>query len=334
MADHPAVRTWPLSFDISARLPFSGAHAMSGWLMGPVHLPIECPPTLVYCIAGGGQSVSAFDLEVPGLRNFSFAEHLAARGLFVAAFDHPGIGASTPVADLYQLEVSTVASAHAHVVAALKALIGEGSAGLDLPPVDDLRVIGLGHSMGAMVLDVLQARERPFAAIVALGHGGGGLPEVLTPAELALAGRSGADVDERVAELARARFAVDSTVPKRPPAHGTFFGDDVPAEAITAMGDHQTELLYHCALQTLIPGSIAADLAAIDVPVFLGLGEHDLIHDPHSVVASYASASDVTLFVLAGAGHCQLQAGNRVVLWSRLEQWIAAVAAPSQRFSR
>jgi pimeloyl-ACP methyl ester carboxylesterase len=326
MGDHPAVRRWPLSIDVSAQLPFPGAHSMTGWLMGPVHLTIGFSPTLVYCIPGGGQTASAFDLEVPGLRHFSLAEHLAARGLFVAAFDHPGIGASTPVADLYQLDVGAVASAHAEAVAVVGRMVRVGAFEPDLPALDDLRVVGLAHSMGAMVLDVMQARERSFDALVALGHGGGGLPEVLTPEELALEGFTGPTLAERVADLARARFAADSTVPKRPPAHGRFFGEDVPAEVITAMGEHEAELLYHCALQTLVPGSIAADMAAIDVPVFLGFGEHDLIPRPHSVVESYVSSADVTLFVLAGAGHCQLQAGNRFVLWNRLERWIATVA--------
>jgi pimeloyl-ACP methyl ester carboxylesterase len=301
-----------LSVDVSEQLPFEGAHSMTGWLMEPVEMP-SGPPTFVYCIAGGGATASAFDLEVEGCEDLSFARYLASRGLFVAAFDHPGVGASTPVPDLYRLDVGTVARAHARVVATLK------------QSFDDVRVVGLGHSMGAMVLDVMQARERVFDAVVALGHGGGGLPEVLVPEELALAGGSGSAFNGVIAELARARFGPDSTVPKRLPAHGTFFGDDVRVELVAAMGAHQAELLYHCALQVLIPDSIAADMAAIDVPVFIGLGERDLIDNPHAVVASYTGSRDVTLFVLPGAGHCQFQAGNRHALWSRIEQWIEAV---------
>jgi pimeloyl-ACP methyl ester carboxylesterase len=300
-----------LSVDVSEQLPFEGTYAMSGWIFEPVDAPIR--PTLVYCIAGGGAAASAFDLEVDGFEDFSFARHLASRGLFVAAFDHPGVGTSTPVPDMYRLDVGTVASAHAHVVATVS------------QSFDNVRVVGLGHSMGGMVLDVMQARHGQFDAIVALGHGGGGLPEVLTAEEVALAGGSGSGFDTAVTELARARFRPDSTVPKRLPAHGTFFGEDVPAEVVAAMGAHQAELLYHCALQVLIPDSIAAEMAAIDVPVFIGLGERDLIDNPHAVVASYTGSSDVTLSVLAGAGHCQFQAANRHALWRRIAQWIEVV---------
>jgi pimeloyl-ACP methyl ester carboxylesterase len=322
----PLVRVWPLSVDVSDQLPFPGKHSMTGWLMGSAQLQVEATPTLVYCIAGGGNAASAFDLEVAGFEDLSLARHLAASGFLVAAFDHPGVGTSTPVPDLYLLDVGKVASAHAQVVATLRQRIRGGVVELGLPPVEAVRVVGLGHSMGGMVLDVIQARERSFDAVVVLGHGGAGLPEVLTADELALVGGSGPAFDEAVAELARARFAPDSTVPKRPPAHGVFFGDDVPEGLIAALGAHQAELLYHCALQTLIPGSIAPEMAAIDVPVFVGLGERDLIDDPHSVVASYTGSTDVTLFVLPGAGHCQLQAGNRQVLWNRIERWMAMIA--------
>jgi pimeloyl-ACP methyl ester carboxylesterase len=322
------VQVWPFSVEVGAQLPFEGAHSMMGWLMGPTQRPVGVPPTLVYCLAGGGTTASVFDLQVPGFEDLSFARFLAARGVLVAAFDHPGIGRSAPVPDLYVLGVGAVASAHAHVVATLKDLISAGAVDLPLESFGAIRAIGLGHSMGGMVLDVIQAREGSFDAVVVLGHGGGGLPEVLTPAELALARTSGCAFDGQVEMLARARFAADSTVPRRLPTHGAFFGEDVPSALIAAMGEHQAELLYHCALQTLIPGSIASDMAAIHVPVFLGLGERDLIADPHSVVASYRGSPDVTLFVLAGAGHCQFQAGNRRVLWDRIERWLAALAAP------
>ena len=61
------------------------------------------------------------------------------------------------------------------------------------------------------------------------------------------------------------------------------------------------------------------------MPVFVGLGERDLVADPHRVAASYTGTGDVHLFVLPGAGHCQNQAPNRHELWDRIAWWVSGV---------
>ena len=324
------VQTWPLSIDVSSLLPVDGCFALGGWLLGPQDPP-DGGSILVCCLAGGGCRVSAFDAEVAGLADVSFARHLASFGFYVAAFDHPGIGSSTPVPDVYMLDASTVAAAQAHAVAEITRRLAEGAVSDTLGPIELDAVVGVGHSMGGMVLDVAQARHRPFHALAVVGHGGGGLPEVLTEEELALVGVRGPELEAAIRRLARKRFDPRSTVPAKLPAHGTFFTDDVPPELVDVSASQQAELLYHCGLQVLIPGSTAVEMAAIDVPLFLGYGEHDLISPTHDVVASYPSATDVTLFVLAGAGHMVFHAANRTVLWDRIATWIQSVAVTAGR---
>ena len=125
--------------------------------------------------------------------------------------------------------------------------------------------MGLGRSLGGMVLVVLQASGRPFEGIVVLGHGGGGLPEVLTDEESALVGSPHASPGQ-IVELAARRFGPGSTVARTPPRHGVFFAEDVPPAVVTAMAGQQAELLSTCGLETLLPGSSPVELAAIDVP--------------------------------------------------------------------
>jgi hypothetical protein len=72
----------------------------------------------------------------------------------------------------------------------------------------------------------------------------------------------------------------------------------------------------------MIPGSSGPEIAAIDVPVFLGLGEHDLVRAPHTVPAQLHASSDVTVFVLPGAGHDHNVLDNRADLWDRLAAWV------------
>jgi hypothetical protein len=61
--------------------------------------------------------------------------------------------------------------------------------------------------------------------------------------------------------------------------------------------------------------------AAIANPVFLAIGADDLVREPMANLACYRSATDLTLMVLADAGHCHNQASRRLQLWDRLLHW-------------
>ena len=119
--------------------------------------------------------------------------------------------------------------------------------------------------------------------------------------------------------------AVQPAADPRGPAP-LFHADDVPAPVRDAFRRQETNLLPSCAMATLLPAFTDVERAAITVPLFLGFGEHDLATGAHESVRLYTASSDITLFVLAGSGHCTNQAGNRLQLWERLMTW--ARAAP------
>ena len=77
-----------------------------------------------------------------------------------------------PVDDLYALTPSVVVAAHSQVHRHVARALAAGELAHGIPALTSTHHIGLGHSMGGMLTDVLQSRHRPFTAIVGLGHTG------------------------------------------------------------------------------------------------------------------------------------------------------------------
>ena len=271
---------------------------------------------MVACLAGGTCTTAYFDLRVPGLPGYSMADHLAASGFTVVAFDHLGLGASGEVDDLFAVTPTVAAQAQADAIRHA------------LERYDSLPAIGVGHSMGGMLLTVLQHDHELFDAIAVLGHGGDGLPEVLSDDEAALrVDRPYPELERDIEALARVRFAPDSPVPRRRPSTGPFLLPDVPDAVRDAFVAQQVSNLFSCGLTSMIPGATDTHKAGIAVPVFLAFGDHDLTDDYEGALARYVAADDRELFVLAGSGHCHNQATTRVQLWERLAAWATRISA-------
>jgi len=280
---------------------------MRGWVYEPVHTK---PEVLLYCLPGGRCSTAYFDLQVRGHDGYSMADYMTARGFAVASIDHPGIGESDPVDDLTGLTPGAVAAAHHRA-------LSDVVAGLDWAP---RLTVGVGHSMGGMLVGVQQGRHRSFDAIAVLGHGGDGLPGQLSEDEV------GAADEDRIVELARKRERRAAAPGRRLPP-GSFFGADVPRAARDAFIAAQVELLPACGLASMIPGATDMDKESIDVPLFAAFGTQDLCQDFRPAIERYPAVTDATLFVLPGSGHCHNQASNRFSLWDRLVRWVLEIRA-------
>jgi pimeloyl-ACP methyl ester carboxylesterase len=92
-----------------------------------------------------------------------------------------------------------------------------------------------------------------------------------------------------------------------------------------------SSLLALVGLSSMIPGSIDRQLATIDVPVFIGVGSADIGGPPHAIPASFPASPDVTLYVLANAGHNHNVAPNRGDLWDRMIAWMQQLSDASDR---
>jgi pimeloyl-ACP methyl ester carboxylesterase len=315
----------PIALDVSAALPVGGEQRLRGFVSVPQDLDRQSGPAVVFCcLPGGSCTTPYFDLEVPGLDGYSMADHLTGEGFVVMALDHLGVGASSPVEDLCAVTPAIAAAANHCAFSQALSHLRAGSLVPGLSGLQSVFAIGLGHSMGGMLTMVQQANHQTYQAVVNLGHGGDGLPRVLTDDERAVAGDPEA-FDASIVALARARYSRPRQPPPPGAVPGSFHADDVPEVVREAFVGQTTELLHACGLASMIPGSTDREKGRIDVPVYLAFGDHDLTTRPHQAVATYRHSRDVTLFVMPGAGHCHNQSGNRVMLWDRIADWARRV---------
>ena len=248
-----------------------------------------------------------FDLQPPPeLGNYSMVRHLTDRGFVVVTLDPPAVGESDEPDDGYTLTPDLVADVHAHAFDQL------------LARWPDATRIGVGHSAGALLTVVQQARHRTYDALGLLGFGRGGHERfALTVEEREQAGGIVALHPRALRQPVAGGFHVDVAVPAR--------WDGRPAGRTAALGSVKSRLLAVVGLVSMIPGSIDSEMATVDVPVFLGVGDHDIVGDPHAVPACFPACRDFTLFVLPGTGHNHNVAPDREVLWERLAGWAAQV---------
>jgi pimeloyl-ACP methyl ester carboxylesterase len=306
--------------DVSDVVPIPGRHVLRGVVVAPTHPGPAGSPTLVWCCLPGGNCTSGyFDLHVDGDdTSYSMAAHLGDAGGVVIALDHLATGASSPVDDSFSVTPEILAATNHATFTALLGRLREGTLVAGLEPIATPLPIGLGHSMGAMITIMAQARYGTYAAVANLGGGGGGLPQYLHDPDWVTWDR--ARLRASLVELARQQFGGTTTAADRG-RPGIFHADDVPAAVVGAFRSQLTMSLPSCALASLLPGFSDPERGEISVPVFLAFGQHDLSQVPHEAVRSFRSCTDLTLFVLDGSGHCHNQAGNRRQLWARMVGW-------------
>ena len=315
-----------LALDVSASVPFA-EHAH---LAATVHLPAGSPRGLLVCWPGGSYGRAYWDMQIPDHPGYSFADHLTAQGFAVLAADHLGVGASSRPADGDRVDFESAAAAAAAFVSQVRELAAAGAPELGGTPLSGLPIVGVGHSLGACLTTVAQARHRCYDAVALLGftHGAKDAAVSAAGADAAAAADS---ARETAVEQARAFFGeswddVYGLAP-RAPHHGWLHRPDVPAAVIAADDARVERWPRELYVQALTAGYSAEFAAAIECPVFLGFGDHDVPPVPHDDVRFYTASRDVTLYVLENAAHCHNFASTRTRLWDRIGRWAAATAA-------
>jgi pimeloyl-ACP methyl ester carboxylesterase len=271
---------------------------------------IGASPVVLCCFPGGGMTSRYFELD-----GFDMSCYLADAGFAVVLIDHPGVGASDVPRDPWLLSPEMVAAAEVIAVRHLVAGLGFGR------PV----VLGVGHSMGGMLVAYQQGIGRPYAGLALLGYSGRGIPEVLEPEELSVS-----DDPDRIRELgtalARRRFGEPLSAGGR--GAGQMLTGPVPLPgAKAALAGAGAPLLAVCGLASLLPGAHVRQLASVDVPVLLAVAEHDIV-GPSAELAGYFPASpDIEVDVIPGAYHNSNVAPARHRLWDRIARWAWRLAA-------
>ncbi len=282
-------------------------------------------PIVLFCLPGGGMTRRFFDLQADGDNSYSFAEQMAERGFIVVVSDHPGVGESSGPADLFLLSPDILARAHATAVEKILEILKAGKADPTLPVLSDPVSIGVGHSMGAMLSVFQQAHYRQHKALVLLGYGVRGLPEMLTEEGYRLAGDRTA-IDRSLERLARLHFGGVPPPEMPPELRKKISGARAEPKGVEAMKRAYGELLPTCVYFSLIPQSHVQELKRIDVPVFLGNGDFDFVGPPHELLANFPASSDITLIVLKECNHSLFMFPSRFKLFERLRHWIEGLA--------
>jgi pimeloyl-ACP methyl ester carboxylesterase len=304
-----------LLLDAGSRAP-AGVRTLTADLHVPASPQAGAP--LLFCVPGGGMTRKYLDLDVPGERgSYSMARWLAERhGCIVCVVDPPGVGDSDRPVDGYSLTPEAVSAMHAAALRhVLEILVQDGD------PAPSC-VVAVGHSAGAHLVVRQQAQHRSFDALCLLGFTGSGLASVLTADEL----RYDKDPDllrTNLRRLVDARFG--EPLPQGQPREDGF----LVVGATNPLARHELArsfgpLLALVGLTSMIPGSLANELADIDVPVFIGNGEHDITGPIADLAQQLPSCPDLTLYTLAGAGHNHVVADNRHALWDRVGGWAIA----------
>jgi pimeloyl-ACP methyl ester carboxylesterase len=290
-----------------------------------VFLPEAPPPSCpaVFAFPGGGYSRRYFDLRIDDGTAYSQAQHHTDRGVVLVVIDHLCTGDSATPADPLAVTLEQLAEANAMAAGAITRRIETGSLGADGPPIRLSGAVGIGQSMGGCILTVQQGRWATFDAVAFLGWSGrhtafpdpsGGTLPITVPAR---------DDDLRAAPT--------PTMFTPEQFRFCFHYDDVPTEVVDADlgggegGDWRSSGAPPCAVTMLAPGVVAAEAAAITVPVLVACGERDVVPDPHAEPAAYPLSSDVTLTITPRMSHMHNFAGTREQLWDRLISWVNTV---------
>lgn len=297
---------------LEAPVPY-GAGVLS--LAADLHMPAAPPRSLLWCVPGGGANRSYFDLA-RGETGHSFARRMVAAGHAVIMVDNPGIGDSSVPPEPDRFSPRDAGDSHHHALVALRRLH---------PALADVRTIAIGHSMGGMLVTLQHARNRSFSAIALLGSSASGLDWALTDEERIFID----DPDGLAAALPRlvaARFGgpfVRFRAPDKELARQIFGGGDpAVAAALRATGDR---MFGAGGVMSMVPGSFAAEAAAIDVPIFFAFGDRDIGVPAGEVPAAYPASRDITIYDLPETGHNHFGFSSVARLCTRLDDWIRAI---------
>ena len=101
---------------------------------------------------------------------------------------------------------------------------------------------------------------------------------------------------------------VEPDMAQYPPGPNVVRGDDR-----TPWGSSRSPAIT---LVTMTEGVVAAEAAAIDVPVLSACGERDLVPDPWAEPTAYRRSNDVAIFVVPRMAHMHNFASTRELLWA------------------
>ena len=291
-------------------------------------------PVVMFALPGGGYGRGYFDMTFPGHVGFSQAEHHTAKGIVLIALDPLGVGSSS-LPDPAAISFESLASTYDRAVTPLIERIRSGALTPQLPAMPRVCAVGIGQSMGGIITILAQGRHSTFDAIAPLGASAihTQLPQRTEAARLQVLGAHDYQPDAQLSgdEIARSSALIPDFV-------YPFHWDDVPSDILAADMDGGYPLrkrvpafgsgtIPTCAVLMMRPAAVAAEAAAVRVPVLVGVGERDVCPEPHREPMAYQSSRDVSVYIVPRMAHMHNFASTRHLLWERLVHWARGCAA-------
>ena len=317
-----------------------------------VHLPatgaLPATPVVCFALPGGGYCRRYFSFDLPGASGGGQAGWHTDRGWILVAVDTIGAGDST-VPEVDTITFEAVSRAIAATVRSVLAKLAAGNVLAGFPPVVNPVTIGIGQSMGGCFLVVTQAQHGVFDGIGVLGYSAvhtivpsrPGTPPIPMPWMSRATGLATPIVLNQAALTAVAAGAIAgaediATMASQGehPFAWAFHWDDEPADVVAAdlgltggpLPSWKSATTQACGILMVAPGAVAAEAAALTVPVLVAVGERDVVPDPWIEPRAYKSATDITVFVCPRMAHMHNFASTREQFWSRVHEWGNGVA--------
>jgi hypothetical protein len=312
-----------LRIDVARHLPFETGTAELAATVVLAPALVGDRPTLLVCWPGGSYGRAYWDLRPATASGYSAAEHWARQGYVVVVADHLGVADSDKPADGDALGVEVLGAAAHGFVEELRRLSAAGELHEALSAVDDIRTVGVGHSLGGSVVVAQQARHHSYAAVADVGY--------THSAKAAVDETMGrADEDARAAALAQADQFFGGTGesygrPGKRESRGWLFGPNDDAAVVEEDLDVLVVWPRGPYIEALTPGLTVPIAAELTGPLFLSFAEIDVPEEPRLEARFYTASSDITLFLVPDAAHCSNFSPSRHLLWDRITAWERSV---------
>lgn len=339
-------KTIELRVDVTTEAAVDGPAELAVTIHLPAASTLPERPVVAFGFPGGGYSRRYYAMDLPGWPAGGQAAYHTDRGWVFVAIDHLQVGDST----LFEPDLLTmeqIARANQAAVNHVLATLAAGSLG-DLPAIERPFTIAMGQSMGGCFLIVHQGQLRSFDAVAVLGYSAvhtavpsrPGTPNLPMPWMVrASLPHNPIILNPEVMEaLMVVRTSADLAHAVGEHEHmwtWAFHHDDEPRDVVAQDMDAlsggplptwRSATTPACAVLGVAPGSVATEAAAINVPVFLGMGVQDVLVDPDREPAAYKSSPEVVFARFPQMAHMHNFAPTREHLWSRLHRWVQGLA--------
>lgn len=267
--------------------------------------------TLLVCLPGGGASTGFFDLGEHEGFDYSFVNRMSQKGYALLTLDHPGT-ASNPLPQDHPFMTPRQSAEY------LNDAINDMVSQFDRHPT---RIVGVGHSMGGMIVTLIQGQHRLFDAIILMGSSAGGLDWGLDDHERTYIDRP--DAFERdIKALTLRKFKIPFPPGTGGPSGKSItFGGQNPS-VTQKLQEVSCELFAAGGMMSMTRGSFIKDVQAIDVPMFFVFGDHDIGIPPEDAPKAYINAVSTELMVMENTGHNSLAFMSIEPLCEKLETWL------------